>query len=114
MTPRRRKKLDQVKSAIAKIEHGLAVARCIRELIGPDKRGTPKRVWVNMTPTRYGHATEMARERKYSPRVLHDAVNTINASAWLKKRVGHVTEGDIDQLFIDKPWEKKPVTKNSV
>jgi len=92
---------------IQKIEHGITVARCIRELIGPDNRGTPKKRWVNMTPTRYGHATEMLKTKRFAPQVVIDSCNFINTSAWLKKPVCRVTAEDVEQLLQDKPWEEK-------
>jgi len=110
---RRKRRIDRMKLNIAKIEHDLAVARCIRELIGPDKRGNPKKKWVNMTPTRYGHAVELLRAGKYTPGVVVHATNIINASAWLKKPVARVTDEEVSRLLRDKPWEAQQGDDNA-
>jgi hypothetical protein len=82
------------------------VEEVLRAVLGSPNRGTPARAWVKMTPTRYGHLAELL-QKGVPPGLVLAAERRINASSWLKKPVGEVTEEDIEGLLRERPWEER-------
>lgn len=91
---------------VHRVEFDLAVARCIRTLLGNPNRGTPSKAWVNMTPTRYGHAVELMNKKTFHHDVVTHAINIICTSSWLKKPIQQISDQDVSDLLRDKPWER--------
>lgn len=97
----------KMRAVIHKIEFDMAVAMCIRTLLGNPNRGTPTKTWVTMTPTRYGHSVELLREKKFKPEVIIHATNIICTSSWLKKPIQKVSDQDVADLLRDRPWDRE-------
>lgn len=79
------------------------VVEVIRLLLGHPSKGTPRKVHASMTPARYVHACELL-DSGIDVEVVHDAVQRINASGWLRVDVLSVTAEDVENLLKRSPW----------
>ena len=68
----------------------------LHALLGKPGKGTPKKVYELMTPTRWSHATELLQEG-VDPVLVLGATNRIEASGWLQKNVYQVSEADLGE-----------------
>jgi len=89
----------------AKDPADLTVEEMVLLIVGPPSRGTPKKKWHAMTPTRFGHMIELHARGAY-PGITQMAEQRINASGWLDKPAYEVTEADLALLDRTKPWNK--------